>query len=520
MNLGTAVELAAHRFPAASAIVTEKQRLTYREWDQRINSVAHGLIHAGIRPGDHVAVCTGNGEAAATTYFAIHKAGAVAVMLNTRWKKQDFIYAFREADIKAVLYDKAGRDEVRQAILACENSLVCIYDTQGQVNDDEGEFLYEKLAGNPTSGAPACPRRESGVSTILYTSGTTGEPKGVCRSCRSDYYSALAIILEHRWGRFERVLAVMPLYHTMGLHTLISMVLLNGTAVLLPRANPEECYPFLASESVSALYLVPTIFHDFVEFIAGSNPGTLRVKKLAFAGAPMTAGLIKRCREVFQPEVFVNQYGCTEMLAISINSSLDKKPLSAGRPALHSRLRIVAGHRNRTVHPEEMVPRGETGEVILDFSSPQAFLGYLSKPDVTRQVVREGWYFTGDLGFFDSDGDLQLMGRVDDMIISGGENIYPGEVEKILREYSQVKDAVVLGLPDKRWGEIVTACIVPATAGLTIHELERFCVEHPGLARYKRPRRFIFLGAIPRSPTGKVSRRRLKELIKTLGQHM
>ena len=488
-------------------MVTHTKNYSYLEWNQRVNSVAWGLIELGIKPGDSIGLCLANGEAAATMYFAIHKAGAVAVMLNTRWKYQNIAYVLCEAQVKVIVYDSPVSNEVLLAVDSCEQDILKI---TCDVPEKGGEISYEKLAGIPTDNAPEISRDDNDMGTILYTSGTTGIPKGVCRSSRSDYYSSLAIIVEHHWERFERILMVMPLYHTMGLHTLISMVLLNGTLIFPESGDISECLHSIVQEQITALYLVPTIYHNLLEKIRLEGCGHLHVNKLAFAGAPMSPVLVERCYKTFQPKIFINQYGCTEMLAITTNSQLDKKPTAAGRPTLHTRLRIVTADRNRAVAPAEVVATGDTGEIILHASLPQTFLGYLNKPEATKQVLHNGWYYTGDLGFLDADGDLFLTGRVDDMIISGGENVWPGEVEEILMQHPGVKEVAVVGLPDEQWGECITAFIVLALSSLTEEELDSFCIQCPDLARYKRPRKYIFLKEIPKSPAGKILRKYLK----------
>ncbi|NLC12133.1 MAG: acyl--CoA ligase [Firmicutes bacterium] len=504
MNLATALELAVHRYPEAEAIITPTARFSYQEWNCRINVLAWKLLKLGVEQGDSVAICAANGEGPATAYFAVQKIGATAVFLHSRWKHQQLAYALNEADAVAVFYDHWTQAEVKKAASLCRRQIIKIMiNAENCSTFDNKTFSYENLVSNPTSINPGIPRRCSSIGTILYTSGTTGEPKGVCRSCSSDYFASLALILGHRWSYFERVLAVMPLYHTMGLHTLISMVLLNGACILLPQIDPAECIELIESEKVSALYLVPTVFHDLTRHL-DAHKRKLAVTKLAYAGAPMAPSLVQKCRALFSPEVFVNQYGCTEMLAITINADLLQYPLSAGRPALHSRIRIVAASKSGSALPHEVVPQGEIGEIIVDASSPQAFSGYLKKPEKTKQVLRDGWYYTGDLGFFDSKMNLHLSGRLDNMIISGGENIYPHEVESVLLQHSMVREAAVIGLPDKRWGEVVAAFIVPAAPELDQLELDRFCLENTGLARYKRPRKYYFVQEIPKSAAGKV----------------
>lgn len=511
MHLATMLEFAVDRHPEAEALIDGDQRFRYGEWNRRIDSVSWGLHEMGIRPGDRVALCVRNGEAAATTCFALYKLGTVPVPLNFRWKGEELAHAFNDTAIRGVVCDETSADEVNRALRALGDRGRDIRRIGVGRAEGEGTVPYRALLAGRTDGPPDVPRGEADHSAILYTSGTTGRPKGVLRSHRSDHAAVLAMTVAHRWARPERSIWVMPLHHTMGLHTLLSFVLLNDALVTLPRLDLVQALRCIAREGITALYLVPTAFHDLIRHAAAAGVDLPRVRKLASAGAPMPPALVRSCLETFQPEVFVNHYGCTEMHVITANGDLGRKPASAGRPAIHSRIRIVTADRERRVSPDEVLPRGATGEVIVDASSPQAFSGYLNRPDATGNAVRGGWYFTGDAGFIDGEGDLHLVGRVDDMIISGGENIHPSEVEEVLRRHPQVSEVAVAGLPHERWGEAVTAFIVRASPALNEEEMERFCLASPELARYKRPRRFVFVEAIPRTPAGKVMRRALRE---------
>ena len=224
----------------------------------------------------------------------------------------------------------------------------------------------------------------------------------------------------------------------------------------------------------------------------------------------MLAPLAEACAKAFSPDVFVNHYGSTEIYTFAIFPDVRAKPGCAGRPGIHSALRVVVASAERRVGPDEQAPAGVKGEIIASLDSDEAFAGYWKRPDADAKALREGWYFTGDMGWIDADGDLWVAGRVDDMIISGGENIHPVEVEEVLARHAGVKDVAVIGEPDERWGERVVAFVVPAGAP-TADALDQHCLASGDLANFKRPRRFVFVAAIPKTASGKILRRLLRD---------
>jgi 2-furoate---CoA ligase len=265
----------------------------------------------------------------------------------------------------------------------------------------------------------------------------------------------------------------------------------------------------IQAERITALYLIPTLFYDLVQAPELSRPAVESVTKLAYAGAPMLATLTEACVKAFEPQAFVNHYGSTEIYTFSVRPDVHRKPGCAGRPGLHSALRVVVASTERRVGPDETVPAGEKGEIIASLESAEAFAGYWKRPDADARALREGWYFTGDMGYVDADGELHVAGRVDDMIISGGENIHPVEVEDVLARHPGVRDVAVVGEPDERWGQRVVAFVVAATPALTAEALDAHCRD--GLASFKRPRRVVFVDAIPKTASGKILRRLLRD---------
>jgi 2-furoate---CoA ligase len=373
-----------------------------------------------------------------------------------------------------------------------------------------GAIPFAELAA-AEAAAPAVAVDERDLSLLLYTSGTTGRPKGVPRTHRNHYAGALAHVVQcgYAWG--ERTLGVMPLYHTMGIHALTSMAAVNGCFVCQPEWSAGEALRLIATEGVTALYLIPTLYWDLVHAPGFDAERVRSVAKLAYAGAPMLAPLTEACVRAFRPTVFVNHYGSTEIYTFTVRPDVSAKPGCAGRAGLHSAIRVVSASTDRRVAPDELVKASEKGEIIASLASDEAFAGYWQRPDADARALREGWYFTGDMGWLDADGELHVAGRVDDMIISGGENIHPVEVEDVLARHPDVADVAVVGEPDARWGERVVAFVLPRRRTLSIEAVDRYCRDARDLASFKRPRRIVFVREIPKTASGKILRRLLRD---------
>ena len=296
----------------------------------------------------------------------------------------------------------------------------------------------------------------------------------------------------------------MPLYHTMGVRSLLAMSLIGGAFVCLPRFEVGAALKLIAAERVTNLYLVPTLYHDLVHHPLFAASDLSSVRKLGFAGAPMTDGLLKTLQAAFKPDLFVNHYGSSEVYTFTIDQNAPAKPGSAGRAGINQTVRVVKLGA-KTV--DELADIGEEGEIIALLAGDESFEGYWRRPDADAKALRQGWYFTGDTGFIDADGDIFVTGRVDDMIITGGENVSPVEIESCLSLHTAVSEVAVVGLPDERWGKVVAAFIKSRVA-VEPDELDAFC-RSSGLANFKRPRRYVFVTEIPKSPVGKLLRRKL-----------
>ena len=237
---------------------------------------------------------------------------------------------------------------------------------------------------------------------------------------------------------------------------------------------------------------MPTLYHDLVHHELFAAADVSSVRKLGFAGAPMTDGLLKQLQAAFQPDLFVNHYGSSEIYTFTIDQNAPAKPGSAGRAGINQMVRVL---RLGAASPDEAASVGEEGEIVALLAGDESFESYWRRPDADAKALRQGWYFTGDTGYVDADGDLFVTGRVDDMIITGGENVSPVEIESCLSLHAAVSEVAVVGLPDERWGKIVVA-FVKRRAPVEPDELDQFCLAS-GLAAFKRPRRYVFVARNP-----------------------
>jgi 2-furoate---CoA ligase len=448
VNLARSLAAAADRHPEVEAL----PGISYADLRARVARIAGGLE---VDAGDRLAVVLDNRIETALLYWAAQWCGAVFVPLSWRLGDDEVDYCIRDCGAVRVIRDGDPLPEGDEH--------------PGAFDVDEGQ-----------------------TSLILYTSGTTGRPKGVPRSHRADRAGGVSQALQHGYLPGDRTLGVMPLYHTMGIHSLLAMHVVGGCFYSLARWDAAEALELIERERLTSLYLAPTLFHDLVHHPDVGTRDLSSVRAVGYAGAPMTPSLVERCDAVFAPEVFVNHYGSTEVYTFSIGPDQRRKPGCAGRPALNARVKLV------------------DGEIYADLGGDESFAGYWNRPDADQRALCDGWYRTSDVGRIDEDGDLWVEGRVDDMVISGGENIHPLEVESVLARHPGVQEVAVAGLPDDRFGQRVTAWIVGSA---TAEELDAHCLASE-LARFKRPREYRLVAELPKSASGKILRRLLTEATK------
>ena len=497
LDLGKTFLQSVERSPDAPAMVDGAVRLTYGQWHEHIQSVAHGLAGLGLERGDHLLVILQNRAEMATLHWACQFLGAICTPLNWRANADEIDYCAADSGARAVVFEKVNAQPVAASAAARALPRIAVGDAPG------GAIGYAELAAQ-APGRLILNAVPDDISLMLYTSGTTGRPKGVPRRHRHERAAALGHVAQNTYRRGERTLGVMPLYHTMGVRSLISMAMVDGLFACVPRFDPAATLRIIEDERITCLYLVPTLYHDMLARREQQGGDIASVTKLGFAGAPMPEALLQKLQQTFAPELFVNHYGSSEVYTVSVEQDAAGKPGSAGRAGINARLRVVPLEAQDA---RTECAKGEEGQIIADLAGDEAFEGYWNRPDADAKALRSGWYFTGDTGYLDASGDLFVTGRVDDMIISGGENISPVDIESVLSLHPAVDEVAVVGLPDERWGQRVVA-FVKTHGRIEPAELDSHC-KTSTLQNFKRPREYVFVRDIPKSPVGKVLRRKL-----------
>ncbi|TAM85531.1 MAG: long-chain fatty acid--CoA ligase [Candidimonas sp.] len=497
LDLGRSFVASVERSPDALAIVDNDCRLTYAAWFERVRNIAGGLAGLGIGHGDHVFAIMQNRWEMASLHWACQFLGAIMTPLNWRAKVEDIDYCLDNSEAKAVVFQDVSAEAVAQSTVARQLPRVAVQSAPG------GTLSFDDLlAARPTKQLLNASWDD--WSLMLYTSGTTGRPKGVPRRHQHERAAAVAHVAQNLYRRGECTLGVMPLYHTMGVRSLLAMALIDGCFVCIRKFDVPAVLAAIETERVTNLYLVPTLYHDIIEHPNLARTDISSVRKLGFAGASMNDGLLKRLEAVFKPDLFVNHYGSSEVYTCTIEPDAVRKPGSAGKSGLNQRIRVI--HLGATSGDDVASP-GEEGQIVADLRGDEAFEGYWKRPDANAKALRDGWFLTGDMGYFDADGDLFVTGRVDDMIISGGENISPADIESLLSLHPAVDEVAVVGLSDERWGQRVTA-FIKRKSDVAAEALDRHC-RASGLPDYKRPREYVFVEALPKSLVGKILRREI-----------
>lgn len=491
------VWLAAERTPDHLALVDDRtdRRFTYRGLMHEIDVVAAGLAERGIGRGSRVATALPNLIEHCILLLALQRLQAVPALLNFRLQPMELSKLVEQGEMDgAVVRDDPATVQAIRAALKPQAMLLSV-----------GELAA--CRGNPTTlrGRP-CPAPGE-TAFIFYTSGTTGLPKGAIIPHRTTQHRLTFLSTEGglRHGAHNRALGMVPLSHAIGFYCVfLATLAYNGTYYVMSAFNPAAAVDMIERHRITYLFSIPTLYQAIVSAPNYKPERMASLELVLFGGAPIHPPLLERLAREW-PASLRHIYGTTEIM------SPLHFPDPVGRP---TRLRQNFGARVRVVRqgagPEAPVSPGEAGELIVDAESDVSFDGYLKRPDATAEKLREGWYFTGDVCVLRDDGDLELIGRIDDLIRSGGESVYPEEVEAVLATHPAVREACVIGIPDPKWGEMVVACVVFAHESGKCEELDEH-LKSSALARFKRPRAYLRMDSLPRNAANKVLRRDLRD---------
>ncbi|KKK36539.1 long-chain fatty acid--CoA ligase [Mesobacillus campisalis] len=513
-TIGRIFDLTVKKFPHKEAVydVRKNRRMTYSQWDREVNRLANALIQEGVRKGDLVSTFLFNTEELATAFFACARIGAVFNPINFRLMAEEVAYILADASPKVVLFEQA-LEPVVSAIQTRFSQTAFWF-----IDDGAPEYAasYHDKVKEAADSPVDVEVKESDLYAIMYTSGTTGRPKGVMHLHRDMAEQSLIVISSTRLHSNDIGLVTAPMFHCAELHcALLPRVHVGAKNVILHQFNPGKVLELIQAEHISKFFAAPTMWNMLLQ--ENLQDYDLTSLKLGLYGAaPMAPALVRACKEQLGISL-VQAYGMTEMgPAITFLSEEDQltKAGSAGQACLNHEIRIVKAREDAPSEPDEILPPGENGEIIV--KGPCMMTGYYNREEATEKALYKGWYHSGDIGYLDKDGYLWVKDRVDDMIISGGENIYPREVEDVLYEHEGVFDVAVIGQPDDTWGEAVTAFVVLKSPSVTEEELEAHCKNSDRLANYKRPRHYIFVKELPRNASGKIQkfilRKRMGEL--------
>ncbi|RJP18455.1 MAG: long-chain-fatty-acid--CoA ligase [Candidatus Abyssobacteria bacterium SURF_5] len=498
VNAGEWVYKHAIRKPEATAVVVDKRRLTYAQLNERVNRLAHALSGLGIAEGDRAAILSFNSNEYIEFVLALAKLGAIVVPLNYRLAPPELEYILNDSGAKLLVCGSEFShvyEELRQRV-NLERYII--------TGDSAAEPLlsYEALLARSSAAEPRM--APTGIDTaliVMYTSGTTGRPKGAILTHGNVLFASLNAI-QH--GNSEGpALICIPMFHVGGLTTQALPTVYRGQPIIFQRYfDPEHALQLIERERVAGMLAVPAVLLFMSQVTSFMEYDLSSMKSFFVGGAPCPVPVL---RKYLERGVTIRQgFGMTESTGTGIvlePEDNERKLGSCGRPMFHCNARVW-DDSGRDAAPNAI------GELML--RGPVIMKGYWNMPEQTEAAFTDGWFHTGDLARMDDEGYIFIVDRMKDMLITGGENVYPAEVENVIMGHPKVGEVGVIGVPDERWGDSVRAIVVPLPGqSLTAEEIQRFC--EGKLARYKIPKSVVFIDALPRNPAGKILKGVLRE---------
>jgi long-chain acyl-CoA synthetase len=503
-SLAQLIVEARRRWPEQVALVDRGERLTYRELFDRVTSCAAALAEHGVRQGDRVAMMIPNTADFPTLYYAVLCLGATVVPILPLLSAAEVTHILRDTRARLLIADAEASNPALAASAATSTTLIMV----GSASKDDAVETMELRVPSHRPGADIVTAEPGDLAVIMYTSGTTGVPKGAMLTHANLVWNAVisardVVSLSER----DRVFGSAPLSHSNGQTVVMNSAVCAGAAVVLMRRfDAREALELIVREQVSVFVGVPTMYTALVEAArADHRRRELRLRLAVSGAAPLPTALVDEFRAIFGAEIYEG-YGLTESSPVATFSQpvFGRRAGSVGHPLWGLDVEVA---RPDPAERIELLAAGEVGEVVV--RGHAVFAGYLNNPEATAAAITDGWLRTGDLGTKDDDGFLQIVGRKKEMILRGGYNVYPREVEEVLAAHAGIAQAAVVGAPDPYYGEEVHAFVVLHGGADVPSEAEIIEWSRARLARYKYPRHVHFRDSLPLGPSGKVSKREL-----------
>ncbi|AKQ70473.1 Long-chain-fatty-acid--CoA ligase [Myxococcus hansupus] len=505
----------AHRAPGQPLLTFERESFTYGQLATHVTAFARGLKQRGLQPGERVALFLENSARFAIAYLGVQSAGGVVVLVNTAYRQVELAHILSDAEVCVCVTGAAGAAELAplRPQLPSLQWLVTVEPPTAALPESLAMVPFDTLLAEGTaSTAPLALPRPEDLAVLGYTSGTTGRSKGAMLLHRNLLANVRAVTEAWRWTQKDRLLLALPLFHTHGLMVGLHGTLFTGASVDLRRrfTAPEVLATLRDDASLTMFFGVPTMYSRLLEEARASRVKPRALRLWVSGSAPLSPQLFTDIEAELGARI-LERYGMTETIMNTTNPyDGERRPGTVGVPYPGQEARVV------DVRSRQLLPAGETGEI--EVRGPHVFAGYWRRQDATAESFdADGWFRTGDLGEFDAQGYLRITGRARELIISGGFNVYPREVEEVLAMHPAVAEVAVLGLPDADLGEQVVAVVVPhaGTSAPEPQALVDWCKDR--LASFKKPRQVVFTDALPRNALGKVQKHLLRASLSTAG---
>ncbi len=495
------------RSPDRTVIIDHARSHTFAELNQQVNRLAHFLCDLGVKQGDGVGLLLNNCVEFAVGFFACQKLGAISSCLNYRLSGEPLAYAVQQEKLKAMLFNAAFADKI--ADIARDANfcrLICV-----GAPVPSGALSYDECARFSAAEPPATDVKCDDLCNVIHTSGTTGRPKGAAFTNGTQIVSAIQYCLEMGLDRGHVGMSLAPVVIGAATNFFVAYAFVGAAQVMIGDYEAEKALKLIARHKVTEAFAVPTQMYQMAEArpqMSDLDLSSLRL--LRSGGSALSRALLARVRGALGCEV-LNTYGttesCTAITVCHTGLEPEAKWESIGKPSYFQQVRVLQANEKVETEPDALITAPGEGQLIN--RGPQCVVGYYCSP-AEKLNARGGWQYARDIVRLDQDGYIYPVDRIDNVIISGGENIYPQEVEFFLSKHPGIADVAVCGTPDEKWGQVVKALVVRRAPDLSAEDVQRYCLQSSELPRYRRPRIVEFVDVLPRNVLGKLDRTALR----------